>query len=514
MEADTSPLPFMRMRIQHKCADADEETTGVRVNFCGHVLKVSSDCLASLSLLTRELTTQLNMNPLSSLQLLDVAKRPIRSDAELNAAVREGRHPLHATSTMVALREIEQQKREAEASKKEMTHIQWQIIADQFFSVSREVSAMTVELHNVRDNCLKSLQQFQEQEVARRDQLLQAVARASAEREACRKDVDLKVERVVQMLNADRSARDVANHQLDVKIDQVIGKIEAGRTARIQEHEETDRALAAIRHDLDIELKCAADHQNSNLEAQRRLKEELAEHICATLSQGERVTQLETETKTLQASMKESEAVLEDKFRTMREELNWCIQNEAQVRQKHLARIMKDIEARMQQARSEANQNQTTLGERTRVLEENSVGLTRNLQHISETQAAQAVQEKSSKKKAALVSTMMTAMKERQKNQDMAIQAMTGNINELQEARLESWKPHLETFQRMMQQHEATLEELSKKCLTQSHLSGVRVRVAEDAPTLQRARFIEVPDVAARSQEEKSVTSRAPFGGA
>mmetsp|Transcript_20684 Transcript_20684/g.58018 ORF Transcript_20684/g.58018 Transcript_20684/m.58018 type:complete len:562 (-) Transcript_20684:103-1788(-) len=513
----------------HPCPDtgaaarpgAGEGRDGLQVTVCGRLVDVPGDCLASLPLLTRELLARCRMGFPSTLQVVDVARRPIRTDEELCAAVREGRHPLQALPTMVALREIEQQKVQAETSKEEMTHIQWQIVADQVSSVARELSSMAVDLQNVRSNCSKDLLQFREQEVARRDHLLQALAREAAEREACRLDLDMKVDRVVQMLNADRSARDVASHQLGMRIDEAVDSVAAERAARAQECAETGRALAAIRHDVDLELQRCADHRKSGFDMQQRLEERFDTHTSAERAHSQRLTELEMEAQRLRTAMAEREAQLTEKLRVMRGELVDSIQNEASTRQKHLSRMMKEfdaklqtLEAQLQRARSDFSDNQAVLGERLRAVEEVCVGLERGVERISEAQASQAAREKSDKKKATLVSTMVNGLKDKQKCMDGAVQAVTGKVDDFQErvrglekARLETWKP----MERAVQQHELRLDELAKKLdtrLLQAQPSGPG-RAAEDAPHPQRARFIEVPDELV-GQEGRPPTPRTP----
>merc|ERR1712232_858733 len=108
--------------------------------------------------------------------------------------------PLQAKLTVAALHEIEQKKKEGRNKEHDMVGLQWQIVIEQVAAFSNELQAMGQQLQEVHDDSRKIVQQFEEAERLRREQLLGVIKEEATEREACQKDLLTKLEELNHLL--------------------------------------------------------------------------------------------------------------------------------------------------------------------------------------------------------------------------------------------------------------------------------------------------------------------------
>mmetsp|Transcript_14733 Transcript_14733/g.30505 ORF Transcript_14733/g.30505 Transcript_14733/m.30505 type:complete len:616 (-) Transcript_14733:124-1971(-) len=538
-------------------------TRAVLVSACGQLFEMPPTVLSSMTLLLQDLAGQLKMSSSVGLQLADAGGVPIRTDSELSAVLREGRHPMRVTPTVAALREIEQKKFEVETKKEQMTQFQWQIVVDQIAAFSQEVAGVTGQLQAVKDACRKSLDEFKQEVGLQNDKVIAAIERETQAREAACKDLDIKADKMCQVVSHDRSVRDVADHQLGKQIEQVASALDEERSVRTQEKAESSRFLAAMRHDLDAEMKRAAETWNQHLDMVKRLDLQMEAHTAGQFEQQQRLTKLEADTDKLQGMTAGLDASLAAHHRSVSEdlqrrgdELSKAVRDEMLSRENHVNRFAKDLEtswqsmeARMQRIREETNDTKATLTERSRVMEQRCAELEHAFQFQTDAQAAK---DHTLFEKVTAASVVVDAVEVGQKASDVLLQNTVAKVEDLtdrlftaegdlqKKVHKDYWTPQMEALERGMHRHEAKLTTMEKemnirfyqestqrdkaKSQIQDSMKACLDKFSPTKPGSTDRRFVEVtdesqdPTKAAWERDPKAATglqftSVAPGGG-
>jgi len=356
--------------------------SGLCVQVCGRLVQVPADAGLSLSLLCRHLASQLKISH-SCLQLSDVQGNRINTDQDLAMAIQQNRHPLQASMTAAALREIEQKKSEVETKKEELAQFQWQVVVDQIAQMAKQVATLTAQLQGVKDECTQKCQHVQQEEAMSRERMEEAITRETQQREVGLKDVEMKIDKLVQAICSERSARDVAVHQMNSLVMQTRDSVESDRSLRAQERSETDRALSSMKHQVDSEGARNEEQWNWHLETAKRLDARLEERSSADVALQVKVSDVESSLECLKASSSSLESGQAAHGRTVQEmmtrrgeELSKAVRDEMLGRENHIARFAKELEtswqsleARLQRNRDEASNATAAVSERARVLE-------------------------------------------------------------------------------------------------------------------------------------------------
>lgn len=433
----------------------------------------------------QELANRLQISGPSAIQLADVAGRPIACNEELSAAFREGRVPLQASLTVVALRDVEQRKHEVESKKEELMHFQWQIVVDKMTGFSTEVSAVAAELQAIKDDCQLSINQCKAEEAMHRDQLASSLERECSAREVALKDVDSKLAIAAQALADERSARDVAVHQLKKEMENLVASLEAERNLRSQDRAETSRALQAMKHEVELEQQRNADTWNQHLEMAKRHEVRLDERQGGDSSTQYVLSQLSSDSEKLRHSVSQLEVALAVQQRTQDEglqrrgdELSKAVRDEILGRENHFARFAKDLEtafqsleAKMARAREDASEGVASLVERSRVLELRCEAIETELSSHQESAGSKELALSGKVEQAwALVDSIDTDVKA----SDVVLRSTVTQVDSLVERinaaesdlqlrpRHDFFKPQMEALQRACQKQEARLNQMEK----------------------------------------------------
>lgn len=457
----------------------------VKVSVCGRLLDVKPECLVSMGTLRRDLASQIKLTQPNSLQVADSAGRVIRTDEDLKYALREARYPLQAKLTVVAVHEIEQKKHEAEAKKEELVQLQWQIVVEQVGQLSSELADCAGQLQAVKDDCWKGVRSFEEKEELRRLQLTSSIQHETSEREAGQRDLYAQLERLAQMISAERCARDVSDHQLGKRIDQMQADMDLERTTRANSMAELDRKNSATRHDLELESHKNSEGHSKSFEWQKRHEVRIDDHQSTSLSLQQRLQQAEVEGEKQRSLMTNMETALQAHHRHNKadgekrsEELQRSIRDSLLSREHDVTRLAKDLETswqalevRVQKSRDEANEGQLMIMERTRALEHRATEVESELADYRSLQASKHQSLNDSVSMA--VSTADTVAVEKKSN-DVILRTMTMKLEDLmarmksaendigEKSHVEQHKPHMDSFYRALQKQEAKIQTLER----------------------------------------------------
>jgi hypothetical protein len=457
----------------------------VRVSVCGRLLDVKPESCSSLSALRRELATQIKLATPTSLQLADSAARTLRTDDDLTNALRDGRYPLQAKLTVVAVHEIEQKKHEAEAKKEELVQLQWQIVVEQVGAFSQELQGVASQLQKVKDDCWKAVRTFEEQEELRRKQLLSTINHETAEREAGQRDMFSQVERAFQVVAAERSARDVADHQLQKQMEQMQADLDLERSHRVNEQAELDRKISSVGHALEIESHKNSESHSRGFEQHKRSEVRQDEHQSNSMAHNQRIQSVESESEKMKAHLAALEshmnvahkATMADmKQRT--EETTRAIRDGIGARENDVTRLAKDLETswqalevRVQKARDESNEGHQMMLERTRALEQRCNELEAE---VGEHRGLQATKNQTIKDEVSFAVDRADKVEVDKKANDVILRTMTMKVEDLmarmrscendlaEKAHQEQVKPHLDSFYRVVQKQEQKITSLER----------------------------------------------------
>jgi len=550
--AGAGPSQALAAKDAGVVADTAGSAGALCVQVCGRLINIPPEAAGSLTLLSRHLATQLKMSGHSSLQLHDVAGLPIKGDQELSAALREGRHPLQASMTVLALREIEQRKSEVESRKEELAQFQWQVIVDHIANLTQQVNSMGPTLQGVRDDCQKAIAQARADFAMRGERMEEAVTRESQQREYGFKDMEAKVDKLVEAVCAERSARDVVSHQLSAQLDAVTAGVEADRTLRVQERAEVEHRYEAIKHQVDAAQARNEEQWNWHTEASKRLGARLEDLASADAAQQLRLTELEAGTDRLRASVASAESALAATQRTMQElmthrqdELRKAVRDEMVDRENHIARFAKELEtswesleARLQRCREDATTGTATVAERARILELRCAQIEHDLSTHLTAQAEQ--NHRLTEKTSAAVSTV-DALEMNLKSSDVVTHTTVTRVDELSErlamvedecrskAKADFWKPQMEALQRADARFETKLATLERefvqrfqheaasrdglKIQLQDSLRSCMDKILASRPAQERGRFADAASPKSEDCHSGLVTPRCNFGG-
>mmetsp|Transcript_3810 Transcript_3810/g.7834 ORF Transcript_3810/g.7834 Transcript_3810/m.7834 type:complete len:616 (-) Transcript_3810:132-1979(-) len=538
-------------------------TRAVLVSACGQLFEMPPTVLSSMTLLLQDLAGQLKMSSSVGLQLADAGGVPIRTDSELSAVLREGRHPMRVTPTVAALREIEQKKFEVETKKEQMTQFQWQIMTDQIAAFSKELAGVAAQLQAVKDDHLKTVQGHREEVNTQCSQITSMIETEAMKRETAFTEFDLKLDKLAQVVSHEKSVRDVSDHQLRKQIEQVANAVDEERNTRLQEQAESSRSLASMRHELEAEMERTAEVWNQHLAMVKNMETQMECHSTANFEQQHRLTKLEVDTDKLQGTAAALEASVAAQHRAMCEdlqrrsdELSKAVHDEMVGRENHVMRFAKDLEtswqsmeARMQRIREETNDTKATLTERSRVMEQRCAELEHAFQFQTDAQAAK---DHTLFEKVTAASVVVDAVEVGQKASDVLLQNTVAKVEDLtdrlftaegdlqKKVHKDYWTPQMEALERGMHRHEAKLTTMEKemnirfyqestqrdkaKSQIQDSMKACLDKFSPTKPGSTDRRFVEVtdesqdPTKAAWERDPKAATglqftSVAPGGG-
>jgi len=357
--------------------------TRLKVNACGHLTDISPEGQASVSTLLWELVAKLKVCNPSSLQLADLSGQPIKTDGDLNNAVREGRTPLQAKLTVAALHEIEQKKKESRNKEHDLVSLQWQIVIEQVASFQYDLTTVAGQMQSIKDDCSKMVNAFANEEELRRSALLNAVKDEVIEREAGQREFVQKFEALAQLVQAERSAREVADYQLAKQIEDLGSEVHTERNGRNKDEAEYSRLLSAMRHDLDMEVQRSADHGNRTVGTLKRIETAEGDHVSASQVTQQRLTLLEAESEKLRAALSVMDSNVQKQISDTHKHLQRSGEEiERNISQRKVGEataviqvgkeseiIMLALEERVQRANNEVQKNHFDIIERSRVLE-------------------------------------------------------------------------------------------------------------------------------------------------
>eukprot|EP00927_Polykrikos_kofoidii_P019491 TRINITY_DN19112_c0_g2_i1.p1 TRINITY_DN19112_c0_g2~~TRINITY_DN19112_c0_g2_i1.p1 ORF type:complete len:643 (-),score=130.17 TRINITY_DN19112_c0_g2_i1:295-2106(-) len=275
----------------------------IKVNACGHLTEISPEGSASLTALLRELVSKLKVCNPASLQLADLAGLPIKTDEDLNSAVREGRQPLQAKLTIAALHEIEQKKKEGRMKEHDMVSLQWQIVIEQIASFQYDLTAIGGQLQSVKDDCTGLVNQFESQESLRRQQLFAALKEERADRENAQREFLQRLDAINDTIMGEKSAREVADYQLGKQIENSFAELNIERNGRSKDQAEVQRVLAALRHDLDAEAKNHVVDVARTSEILKRLEQGDKDHSIMEQQSAQRLQSAEADVEKLRVAL-------------------------------------------------------------------------------------------------------------------------------------------------------------------------------------------------------------------
>jgi len=365
------------------CAQAPEEVAELLVQVGGRLLPFPRELAASHMHLTRELAAKLQISGSAALQLADSAGRKLNNNEDLRAALRDGRVPLQASLTAVALRDVEQRKSEVESKKAEFAQLQWQIVVDKIGTFSSEVAGMATLVQEVKAECHRSINQCQAEEAMQRDHIAALLDKECTQREVALKDIDYRLHAVVQSIASERSAREVAFHQLQKQMESVVQALEAERSFQAENRAEAGRALQTMKHDIELEQHRNADNWAQHLGMAKRFEVRLDEKATVDSSAQYSYSQLAADFQKLHSSVAQVESTLalqkrsfDETLQRRAEELSKAVRDEVLGRENHFARFARDLEtsfqsmeAKMGRSKEDATSNFAALVERTRLLE-------------------------------------------------------------------------------------------------------------------------------------------------
>lgn len=355
----------------------------VKVNACGHLIEISPQGSASVSSLLWELVGKLKVCNPASLQLADLAGQPIKTDEELNTALREGRQPLQAKLTVAALHEIEQKKKEARIKEQDMVGLQWQIVIEQVASFQYDLTSVAGQLQSMKDECSSMVHQFENQEELRRQQIFAAIKDEKADREAFQRELLAKMDEVTQTVMSERSAREVADYQLGKQIEDAFGELNIERNGRAKDQAEFSRLLAALRHDVEAETQNHAHGMNRNLETLKRLEQSDKDHTVEEQHSRQKIVALEADVDKLRVALASLDSnvnkQLSDTSKHLQkhgEEVSRVIRERSLNGVTDINRVSKEhdtswqsLENQVHRIREELTKGQLDLAERNRMLE-------------------------------------------------------------------------------------------------------------------------------------------------
>jgi len=515
------------------------------VQVCGRLVTIPPEASQSLSLLSRHLAQQLKISGHACLQLADIAGNRINSDQDLVNACQQGKHPLQASMTAAALREIEQKKSEVETKKEELAQFQWQVVVDQIAQLAKQVATLTAQLQGVKDTCTQKCQTVQQEEALARERMEEAVARETQQREVGLKDVESKIDKLVQAICSERSARDVAVHQLGAQIQQVVSGVEGDRSLHEQERAEVQRMLSSMKHQVDAETARNEEQWTWHLESAKRMDARLEEKNSSDVATQLKVNELESAVECLKASTSSLESAQAAHGRTVQEmmtrrgdELSKAVRDEMLGRENHISRFAKELEtswqsleARLQRNRDEATNAVAAVTERVRVVENRCTEVEKDLgNHVRmQSERDQTFTEKlntclkcTDELEMSLKSSDVVTHTTVSRVEDI-MQRLVNAEDELQhKVSADYWQPQMEALQRADAKFDAKLSSMEKDMYARfSHESaqrdGVKNQLQDSLKTCMdkissirpKERFVEVGSA---GNDEGLVTPRYSFG--
>eukprot|EP00932_Pfiesteria_piscicida_P009851 SRR837773.20661.p1 GENE.SRR837773.20661~~SRR837773.20661.p1 ORF type:complete len:646 (+),score=272.96 SRR837773.20661:205-1938(+) len=451
--------------------------------------------------------------------------------------------------TAGALREIEQKKSEVETKKEELAQFQWQVVVDQITQMAKQVATLTAQLQGVKDDCTQKCQKVQQDEANARERMEEAITRETQQREVGLKDIDVKIDKLVQAICSERSARDVAVHQLGAQIAQAVQGVEADRALHVQERAQTERALSTMKHQVEAEAARNEEQWNWHLESAKRLDSRLEEATSTDMALQVKVGEIESSLECLKATAAALESTQASHGRTVQEmmtrrgeELSKAVRDEMLGRENHISRFAKELEtswqsleARLQRSRDEATKNHAAVSERTRVLENRCAEVEKDLSNHVRTQSErdQVFTEKVHNCIQS-VDTMEMALK----SSDVVTQSTVSRVDDImnrlvtveddlqQKVSADYWQPQMDALQRADTKMDAKISALEKEMLARfSHESaqrdGVKAQLQDSMKSCMEKiasvkpkpsdRFIEVEPYP-RDEPQGLVTPRCAFG--
>eukprot|EP00927_Polykrikos_kofoidii_P079753 TRINITY_DN76576_c0_g1_i1.p1 TRINITY_DN76576_c0_g1~~TRINITY_DN76576_c0_g1_i1.p1 ORF type:complete len:654 (-),score=126.17 TRINITY_DN76576_c0_g1_i1:180-2081(-) len=355
----------------------------MQINACGRILEISAEGAFSLPKLRRELVGKLRVCNPASVQLTDLTGKIVQTDADLMASVRDGKVPLQAKLTLAALHEIEQKKRDGKSKEHDMASLQWHIVVEQVAAFSNELASMGSHLQSMHDDSQKIVQQFEDTERIRREELMTLIHLESQEREARHRELLERLEEVAHLVVEEKSVHEVSVYQINKQIDQAVGDFNAGQKTTLAEFAQVERSLASLRHDLDLEMRKNGAAWTRNADSLRQLELRDHDQVSACKACDMRVSAMEADHSKLCGDVARLESSVAKESREFHlrlskhsEELTKASRDGGLMRGHELTCMAMDhesswqtLESHLRQAREEALKANTEMAERTKTLE-------------------------------------------------------------------------------------------------------------------------------------------------
>mmetsp|Transcript_53861 Transcript_53861/g.155530 ORF Transcript_53861/g.155530 Transcript_53861/m.155530 type:complete len:707 (-) Transcript_53861:196-2316(-) len=500
----------------------------------GRLLSVSAESQASYVHLMKDLASRLQVGGQAALRLADAAGSVISCNQELEAALAEGRVPLQASLTAVALRDVEQRKLDVEARKEELMHLQWQVVVDRMSEFSVEVSGIAAGLQATQDECHRSINLCQSEEAQQREQIRALIDRESATRDASVREVDQRLDKLSQALITERSARDVTAHQLQMQIERVTQMLDGEQAARAHDRSEMGRALQAMQHAVEMEQQRNSENWNQHLEMVRRLEAQLDQRSSQGGMADIGMTHLKSDSEKLRASISQMEvtvAVLkrtcEESLHRRADELSKAVRDEVVGRENHFARFAKDLEtsfqsleAKMARSREDASSSLAAVVEQTRVLERRcaavEIDFAKHREATSEKEIAVA-------EKAQRAWTLADNLDASVRASDVVLKTTVTKVEALHERmvaaekdlqmrpRHDFFKPQIESLQMYCQKQDARLTQVEKEMNAKFASEALqRDSIKADVHTSMRNCLDKISGSQSASAESKYASGMAP----
>jgi hypothetical protein len=476
----------------------------LQVNACGRIVEISAEGTASMTLLRRELAAKLRVSNPASVQLTDVAGKVVISDTDLSAAMQEGRLPLQAKLTVAALHEIEQKKKEGRNKEHDMVGLQWQIVIEQVAAFSNELQAMGQQLQAVHDDSRKIVQQFEEAERLRREQVMGAIKDETVEREACHKDILAKIEEMNHLLMDEKSTREVSDYQLSKQNEQTTSELNAERNRHVNEMAEMEREITALRNTVEHEMQRNGNNWKRHTESTKRQESRDQDIQTANLATLQRTSALEADAKKVREDIDNMENLLarhsretNAQLRRQGEELVRTVREGTFGRGHELSCVAKDhetswqsLDAALQKTREEAMKANLDLSERSKLLELRCQAIEKDNADRWDAQSGQnhAHQDRINKGATAIDSSKMEYYAN-----EAVLRTTVTKVDELTE-RLRStesklldkvpgghWKAQMDTLMQMIQKQEMTIRQMERDFNVRSAVDGAKYDAARES---------------------------------
>jgi len=407
---------------------------------------------------------------------------------------------------VAALHEIEQKKKEGRNKEHDMVGLQWQIVIEQVAAFSNELQAMGQQLQEVHDDSRKIVQQFEEAERLRREQLLGVIKDETTEREACQKDILTKLEEMNHLLMDEKSTREVNDYHLSKQNEQTLSELNVERNRHINEMSEMERELTALRGTVEHEMQKHANNWKRYSENAKRQEARDQESNASNLAMIQRVSTLEADSKRLREDVDNVEHQLARQSRETQqhlkrhgEELVRTVREGTFGRGHELSCVAKDheiswqsLDEKLNQSREEAMKANLDLAERAKLLELRCQALEKDNVDRWDAQASRDVDylDRMNKHANAVDSSKVehyasdAVLRSTVTKVDELLERVRGTENKLQfKVQGDHVKAQIDTLTQMMQRQEIMIKQLERDFNMRHAMENAKHDAARDSIT-------------------------------